>query len=288
MATARFSVVADVGEPDDVAALHTDVIARTGRIDALVNNAAIVPFTPWDDVDFAEWRRIMRVDLDGVYLMSRASSQHMRQRGYGRIVNIASNTFFAGTPNMAAYVAAKGGVIGFTRALATELGGYGITVNAVSPGLVASEGVMASPHAEAFDFVGVLQALKRQGCARRHRPCRRFPGLRGGGLGYRGHVERGRWARPPLVTTDGDAPRHRLPTAIRVLPLWRPVSGRFCRNDASVRERVTGRAGPLRGAGPSGRLRRERRRHRPGSNHVAAPSGDKSSNRRSIGPRPRS
>jgi pyridoxal 4-dehydrogenase len=158
-----FAVVRDVGEPDDVAALHAEVLDKTGRIDALVNNAAIVPFTPWDAVDFAEWRRIMRVDLDGVYLMCRASSAHMRERGYGRIVNVASNTFFAGTPNMAAYVAAKGGVIGFTRALATELGPYGITVNAVSPGLVASEGVMASPHAEAFDFVGTLQALKRRG-----------------------------------------------------------------------------------------------------------------------------
>jgi len=158
-----FAVVTDVGDPDEVATLHAEVMARTGRIDALVNNAAIVPFTAWDDVDFAEWRRIMRVDLDGVYLMCRASSGYMRQRGYGRIVNIASNTFFAGTPNMAAYVAAKGGVIGFTRALATELGAYGITVNAVSPGLVASEGVMASPHAEAFEFVGTLQALKRRG-----------------------------------------------------------------------------------------------------------------------------
>ena len=83
-------------------------------------------------------------------------------RASRRIINIASNTFFAGTPNMAAYVAAKGGVIGFTRALATELGSYGITVNAVSPGLTASEGVMASPHAEAFDFVGTLQAVKRR------------------------------------------------------------------------------------------------------------------------------
>lgn len=157
-----FAVTVDVGDPESVAALHTEVTGRTGQVDILVNNAAIVPFTAWDDVDFAEWRRIMRVNLDGVYLMCRASSDEMRKRGYGRIVNIASNTFFAGTPNMAAYVAAKGGVIGFTRALATELGGYGITVNAVSPGLTASEGVLASPHAQAFDFVGTLQALKRR------------------------------------------------------------------------------------------------------------------------------
>lgn len=157
-----FALGTDVGDPDDVAALHAEVLSQTGRVDVLVNNAAIVPFTAWDDVDFTEWRRIMRVNLDGVYLMCRASSDAMRERGYGRIVNIASNTFFAGTPNMAAYVAAKGGVVGFTRALATELGGYGVTVNAVSPGLTASEGVMASPHAGAFDFVGTLQALKRR------------------------------------------------------------------------------------------------------------------------------
>jgi pyridoxal 4-dehydrogenase len=157
-----FAVTTDVGDPGSVAALHAEVLASTGQVDILVNNAAIVPFTAWDDVDFDEWRRIMRVNLDGVYLMCRASSDQMRKRGYGRIINLASNTFFAGTPNMAAYVAAKGGVIGFTRALATELGGHGITVNAVSPGLTASEGVMSSPHAEAFDFVGTLQALKRR------------------------------------------------------------------------------------------------------------------------------
>ena len=80
-----FAITADVGDPDSVAALHADVTARTGRIDVLVNNAAIVPFTAWDDVDFAEWRRIMRVNLDGVFLMCRASSDEMRKRGYGRI-----------------------------------------------------------------------------------------------------------------------------------------------------------------------------------------------------------
>jgi NAD(P)-dependent dehydrogenase (short-subunit alcohol dehydrogenase family) len=158
-----FALACDVGEPEAVAALHAAVLARSGRIDVLVNNAAIVPFTPWDEVDFAHWRRIMRVNLDGVFLMSRASSDAMRQAGYGRIVNIISNTILAGTPNMAAYVAAKGGVFGFTRALATELGAHRITVNGVCPGLTASEGVLASPHREAFGFVEMLQAIKGQG-----------------------------------------------------------------------------------------------------------------------------
>jgi NAD(P)-dependent dehydrogenase (short-subunit alcohol dehydrogenase family) len=128
-----------------------------------VNNAAIVPFQPWDQVDFKHWREIMRVNLDGVFLMTRASSDIMRKTGYGRIVNIVSNTIFAGTPNMAAYIAAKGGVFGFTRALATELGASKITVNAVCPGLTASDGVMASPHKEAFGFVEMLQAIKGHG-----------------------------------------------------------------------------------------------------------------------------
>lgn len=160
---ASFALGCDVGEPDDVAALHAEVLRRAGRLDVLVNNAAIVPHIAWDKVDFAHWRQIMRVNLDGVFLMSRASSDAMRKAGYGRIVNIISNTIFAGTPNMAAYVAAKGGVFGFTRALATELGAHRITVNGICPGLTASEGVMASPHKEAFGFVEMLQAIKGQG-----------------------------------------------------------------------------------------------------------------------------
>src|SRR5204863_4674264 len=86
----------------------------------------------------------------------------MREAGYGRIVNIASNVILAGTPNLAHYVASKGGVWAFTRALAREVGKYGITVNSVAPGLTASEGVLASPHAEAFDFVQMLQAIPRR------------------------------------------------------------------------------------------------------------------------------
>jgi len=160
---ASFAIGCDVGDPDEVKALHSKVMKRTGRIDVLVNNAAIVPFQPWDKVDFKHWREIMRVNLDGVFLMTRASSDIMRKAGYGRIVNIISNTIFAGTPNMAAYIAAKGGVFGFTRALATELGSSNITVNGICPGLTASDGVMASPHKEAFGFVEMLQAIKGHG-----------------------------------------------------------------------------------------------------------------------------
>jgi NAD(P)-dependent dehydrogenase (short-subunit alcohol dehydrogenase family) len=102
----------------------------------------------------------MRVNLDGLYLMCRASSALMRPRQYGRIVNISSNSIFAGTPNMAHYVASKGGVLAFGRALATELGADRITVNTVCPGLTDTEGVQLTPHKDAFDFVDMLQAIK--------------------------------------------------------------------------------------------------------------------------------
>jgi NAD(P)-dependent dehydrogenase (short-subunit alcohol dehydrogenase family) len=98
----------------------------------------------------------------------------MREAGYGRIVNIASNAFLAGTPNMGPYLAAKGGVIGLTRAQATELGRYGITANAVAPGITRSEGVLDSPHKDAFDFVQGLQAIPRHGEPRDIAPAAAF------------------------------------------------------------------------------------------------------------------
>ena len=158
-----FAVATDIAEPDAVAALHSEVTKKTGQLDVLVNAAAIVPFVPWDELTFEEWRRVMRVNLDGIYLMCRAASDIMRPRQYGRIVNIASNSIFAGTPNMAHYVAAKGGVLMFSRSLATEIGGDKITVNAVCPGLTDTEGVQESPHKDTFDFVNMLQAIKGTG-----------------------------------------------------------------------------------------------------------------------------
>ena len=153
----------DVSKEADIAALM-EAGARDGAPDIVVNNAAIVPFIAWDEVDLAHWNTIIGTNLTSVFMSCRKATDMMRAVGRkGRIINMASNSFFAGTPNMAAYVSAKGGVIGFTRALATEVGKAGITVNAVSPGLTESDGVKASPHANAFEFVEMLQAMPGKG-----------------------------------------------------------------------------------------------------------------------------
>ena len=135
-----FAVACDIGDPASVTALHKAVIDKAGKVDVTVNAAAIVPFVPWDQLTFEEWRRVMRVNLDGLYLMCRASSDLMRKNGYGRIVNICSNSIFAGTPNMAHYVASKGGLEALMRALAVELGRKGIAANAIAPGFFLTDG----------------------------------------------------------------------------------------------------------------------------------------------------
>jgi len=158
------AMTADIANPEAVASMFREIENKTEGIDILVNNASIVPFVAWDDVDLAHWRKIIDVNLTGTFIVSRAATDQMRAMNKpGRVISIASNAFFAGTPNMAAYVAAKGGVIGFTRALATELGPYGITANAVTPGLIESDGVKVSPHNKGFEFVEMLQAVKGKG-----------------------------------------------------------------------------------------------------------------------------
>jgi len=158
------AMAADISDPQAVASMFQVIDEQLGGVDILVNNASIVPFIAWDDVDLAHWRTIIDVNLTGTFIVTRAATDQMRaKKKTGRVISIASNTFFAGTPNAAAYVASKGGVIGLTRALATELGPYGITVNAVTPGLVESDGVKTSPHNDSFDFVEMLQSLKGKG-----------------------------------------------------------------------------------------------------------------------------
>jgi pyridoxal 4-dehydrogenase len=153
----------DLTDEEGVRAAVAAVLAAEGRIDVLVNNAGIYPHRPFEELTYAEWRHVLAVNLDSVFLCTHAVYPAMRERGYGRIVNVSSATFFIGYPGLAAYIASKGGIIGFTRALASEAGAYGITVNAVTPGLIATEGVLGGEEAELFDEIVPEQALPRRG-----------------------------------------------------------------------------------------------------------------------------
>lgn len=152
----------DVSDPDQVSAVVSAVEDELGRIDILINNAGRVPYTPWDELTFDSWKKTFSVNADGLFLVTKAVVEVMKKNAYGRIVNIASNTFVAGTPNCADYVATKGAIVGFTRSIAGEFGPHGITINAVAPGITASEGVFTTGHGDGFDYVVPQQAFDRK------------------------------------------------------------------------------------------------------------------------------
>ncbi len=159
-----FAVRCDVSSEAAVTGLHDAVAARYSRCDILINNAGISPHLSWDELDFATWRQVMDVNLDALFLTCKAFVPLMREHGFGRIVNISSNLFGLALPGWAAYTASKGGVIGLTRALATDVGQDGITVNAVLPGLTrtpASEAQLAGT--PVFEHHAATQAIKRNG-----------------------------------------------------------------------------------------------------------------------------
>jgi NAD(P)-dependent dehydrogenase (short-subunit alcohol dehydrogenase family) len=137
----------DVADEVSVAAAVERTLSEFGRIDILVNNAAIaatIQLRPFEQIQVAEWRRMQDVNAMGPFLCIRAVAPYMRQRQSGRIVNITSGTAFKGAPFMLDYVASKGAVMTMTRSLARELGRDFITVNAVSPGYTLSEGNLAN------------------------------------------------------------------------------------------------------------------------------------------------
>lgn len=128
--------LADVSKSADAARLVAMAVERFGRLDILVNNAAVRARTELMAITDEEWRRVTGIILDGSFYLSRAAAPHLKIGGKGRIINIGGATAFTGAAAHAHVVAAKAGLSGLTRALAAELGRDGITVNMVSPGLV--------------------------------------------------------------------------------------------------------------------------------------------------------
>ena len=155
-----FSSIVDVTSPEATKSFAAEVEKNLSSITALINNAGIYPWKSFADTDYETWRKVIGVNLDGTFLMSKAFVPYMIQQKYGRIVNVASTTFFINAPQMTAYIASKGGVIGFSRALASEVGTDGITVNVIAPGLTNTKS-MRSENSEIYEFLPKMQAISR-------------------------------------------------------------------------------------------------------------------------------
>jgi NAD(P)-dependent dehydrogenase (short-subunit alcohol dehydrogenase family) len=142
------AVATDVADEQSTKEMARTTIEHFGRIDILINNAGIfanLGKKPFYEISTAEWGMVLGVNLRGMFHCCKAVHPHMKKQGKGKITNITSSTFFQGVPYFLHYVSSKGGVIALTRALAREVGDDGIAVNAIAPGLTASEAVQGNP-----------------------------------------------------------------------------------------------------------------------------------------------
>jgi NAD(P)-dependent dehydrogenase (short-subunit alcohol dehydrogenase family) len=164
--TAAMALAVDVSDRSAVAAAVGRVKAELGRIDILVNNAAFASTPesrtkPWYELPQADWERVLGVNLGGCFYCCAAVAPVMIAQGSGKIVNVASSVFWSPPPQLAHYVTSKAGIIGLTRALARELGGHGVTVNAIAPGFTRTEWTASVYPAEHFERIAAGRALKR-------------------------------------------------------------------------------------------------------------------------------
>ena len=154
--------VADVASPDDVAAFADVVHAELGPVGVLVNNVGISPYRPFLEIGLEEWRSVMRVNLDSLLLVTQAFLPDMVDAGAGRVVCLTSSVVWdPQSTEMAHYATSKGGVWAFARSLAGEFGPYGVTVNALAPGLVQTPLLRERVPEQRWDDVAARQAVRR-------------------------------------------------------------------------------------------------------------------------------
>jgi NAD(P)-dependent dehydrogenase (short-subunit alcohol dehydrogenase family) len=154
-------VAVDLGEPDDVRRAADLVLERHGGCDVLVHAAAMVGMEPFDELGLDVWRRVQAVNVESALLLAQAFAPGMRDRGFGRVIFVVSNTFWSPPgAHMLAYIASKGALIGMARALAVGAGADGIAVTAVAPGLTHTPATADIPAAE-FADAEAHQALPR-------------------------------------------------------------------------------------------------------------------------------
>jgi 3-oxoacyl-[acyl-carrier protein] reductase len=158
------ALATDVASEPSTQAMAAATLERFGRIDVLVNNAAIfstLKMRPFDEIPTQEWDELMAVNVRGVWLCCSAVAPAMRQQRRGKIINIASVVFDLGRANYLHYVASKGAVIGITRGIATELGDYGVNVNAISPSSIQTEIPRETVTREGAQAFAQTQVIKR-------------------------------------------------------------------------------------------------------------------------------
>jgi NAD(P)-dependent dehydrogenase (short-subunit alcohol dehydrogenase family) len=156
----------DVTDEQSTQEMAQKTVERFGRIDILVNNAAFfsnIVKKPFYQISAEEWDAVMRVNLKGLFLCSKAVYPQMKKQGKGKVLNVSSGTFFRGLPHFLHYVTSKGGVIGFTRALAREVGDDGIRVNTVAPGYTVTEILKEKPQ----DPEEVIKSIVANRCIKR-------------------------------------------------------------------------------------------------------------------------